>query len=178
MSKNWFVAALVLVGGTLGWRSAEAQQQAAPKIAFVNTQVILRQTPGFAAAESLFTRDVETYRTEAARLQATLDSAAAAFNRESVLLSPTAREAKRKELENQQTQLESRMEELRDRANSRQEELLNPITQRIQTVIDGIRAEGNYAMIFDIATLGSGIISADRSLDLTQTVIQRLQASH
>jgi Skp family chaperone for outer membrane proteins len=93
------------------------------------------------------------------------------------MMSPSAREAKRKELETQQQQLEGQMNTLRDRANTRQEELLNPITQRIQTVIDGIRAEGNYAMIFDIATLGSGIISADRSLDLTQTVIQRLKAA-
>ena len=150
---------------------AEAQ-----KLAFVNTQLILKEAPGFVQAESTFTREVEGYRSEAARLQATLDSAAAAFNRDAVLLSPSAREAKRKELETQQTQLEARMTELRDRANQRQEELLNPITARIQTVIDGIRAEGNYSMIFDIATLGSGIISADRSLDLTQTVIQRLQA--
>ena len=167
------LAVLVVVGGG---QQAQAQQSGS-KIAFVNTQLILKETPGFAVAESTFTREVDGYRAEAARLQATLDSAAAAFTRDQVLLSPSAREAKRKELETNQQQLEARMTELRDRANQRQDELLNPITERIQTVIDGIRAEGNYAMIFDIATLGSGVISADRSLDLTQTVIQRLQAS-
>lgn len=165
------ILAMTLVGVR-----AEAQQ-GGPKIGFVNTQVILKETPGFAQAESTFTKEVEGYRAEAARLQSTLDSAAAAFQRDGVMLSPSAREAKRKELETQQQQLEAQMNTLRDRANTRQEELLNPITQRIQTVIDGLRAEGNYAMIFDIATLGSGIISADRSLDLTQTVIQRLKAA-
>lgn len=177
MKKLLSVALVGILTGLVAAQRAEAQQPSGPKIGFVNTQLILKDTPGFAQAESLFTREVETLRTEAARLQTTLDSAAAAFTRDQVLLSPSAREAKRKELETQQQQLEARMSELRDRANSRQEELLNPITARIQTVIDGLRAEGNYAMIFDIATLGSGIISADRSLDLTQTVIQRLQAS-
>ena len=47
---------------------AEAQQ-GGPKIAFVNTQVILKETPGFALAESTFTKEVEGYRAEAARLQ-------------------------------------------------------------------------------------------------------------
>jgi hypothetical protein len=31
-------------------------------------------------------------------------------------------------------------------------------------------------MIFDVAVLGSGIVSADRTLDLTETIIRRLQA--
>lgn len=177
MKRFVSVALLLVLAVVVGGQRAQAQQQSGQKIAFVNTQLILKDTPGFAQAESTFTKEVEALRTEAGRLQATLDSAAAAFTRDQVLLSPSAREAKRKELETQQQQLEARMAELRDRATARQEELLNPITARIQTVIDGIRAEGNYAMIFDIATLGSGVISADRSLDLTQTVIQRLQAS-
>ena len=178
MKRFVSVALLIVLAVMMGGQRAQAQQQSGQKIAFVNTQVILKDTPGFAQAESTFTKEVEGFRTEAARLQAVLDSSANAFSRDQVLLSPSAREAKRKELETQQQQLEARMQELRDRANTRQDELLNPITQRIQTVIDGLRAEGNYAMIFDIATLGSGVISADRSLDLTQTVIQRLKASH
>ncbi|MEP7327535.1 MAG: OmpH family outer membrane protein [Gemmatimonadota bacterium] len=176
MKRIVSVALLAVLAVVGGGQRAQAQQNGS-KIAFVNTQLILKDTPGFAQAESLFTREVDGYRAEAARLQTTLDSAASAFTRDQVLLSPSAREAKRKELETSQQAMETRMTELRDLANRRQDELLNPITARIQTVIDGLRAEGNYAMIFDIATLGSGVISADRSLDLTQTVIQRLQAS-
>ena len=165
-----------LVGVLTAVMPAAAQQQTAQKIAFINSQQILKAAPGFALAESTFNREMETFRAQGARLQATLDSAATAFSRDGVLLSPSAREAKRKELETQQTQTEQRLTELRDRSIARQNELLDPITTRIQTVIDGIRAEGNYAIILDITVLGSGIVSADRSLDLTETVIRRLQA--
>jgi outer membrane protein len=167
---------IVLIGLVSVTAGLSAQQPATQKFAFVNSQLVLKQAPGFAQAESTFTKEVETYRSQAAQLQSTLDSAAAGFNRDAVLLSPSAREAKRKELETQQTQLEAQMNDLRDRATKRESELLDPITSRIQTVIDGLRAEGNYSMIFDIAVLGSGIISADRSLDLTDTVIRRLQS--
>ncbi|MEO8199361.1 MAG: OmpH family outer membrane protein [Gemmatimonadota bacterium] len=155
---------------------ASAQQTGAQKIAFINSQLVLKQAPGFAAAESTFNREVEGFRAEATRLQTTVDSAAAAFNRDAVLLSPSAREAKRKDLETQQTTLETRMTELRDRSIAREKELLDPITSRVQTVIDGVRAEGNYSMIFDLSVLGSGVVSADKALDLTDTVIKRLQA--
>ncbi len=173
VSKVWLASAALLLVGALA-RPAAAQQGAA-KIAYVNTQLILKQTPGFAQAESTFKKEVEGYRAEVQQLQSKLDSAAAAFDRDAVLLSPSARESKRKELQDQQTSLESRMQELRDRASQREQELLDPIQARISTVINGIRAEGNYSMIFDIAVLGNGVLAADKSLDLTDTVIKRLQ---
>ena len=58
----------------------------------------------------------------------------------------------------------------------RQRELLEPIQSRVTAVIEGIRAEGNFAIIFDITAPGSGIVTADKSLDLTDRVIARLQA--
>ena len=170
------LAVLAAVTFTPANGAAQQTPPATARIAFINSQMVLKAAPGFAQAESLFTKDVEGFRAEATRLQATLDSAAAAFNRDGVLLSPSAREAKRKELETQQTAMEQRVSELQQRGVQRERELLDPITTRIQTVIDGIRAEGNYSMIFDVSVLGSGIVSADRSLDLTDTVIRRLQA--
>ena len=65
--------------------------------------------------------------------------------------------------------------ELNDRIQQRQQELFGPLNARIRAVIDGIRAEGNYAMIFDADAQGGGLISADPSLDITAKVLQRLQ---
>jgi outer membrane protein len=156
--------------------AAPAAAGAAQKLAFVNTRQVLQQTPGYAAAESTFTREMATYRTEVTKLQTTLDSAAQDFDQQSVVLSPTQRAAKRKELEGQQQKLEARMQELQQKADTRQRELLDPINQRVSTIIEGIRAEGNYAIIFDVSAPGSVIVTADRSLDLTPRVIQRLKS--
>jgi Skp family chaperone for outer membrane proteins len=157
-------------------KPAPAANAAAQKLAFVNTRQVLQQTPGYAAAESTFTREMATYRTEVTKPQTTLDSAAQDFDQQSVVLSPTQRAAKRKELEGQQQKLEARMQELQQKADSRQRELLEPINQRVSTIIEGIRAEGNYSFIFDVSAPGSVIITADRALDLTPRVIERLKA--
>jgi len=153
-----------------------AQQGAGAKVAYVNTQAVLKATPGYAQAESTFAKELQTYRGEVQKLQATLDSAASDFEQQSVLLSPTQRAAKRKDLEGQQQKLEQRTQELQTKAASRERELLDPIQSKVNSVIEGMRAAGNYSMIFDVSAPDSGIVTADKLLDLTQKVIQQLKS--
>jgi outer membrane protein len=153
-----------------------AQQGGTAKVAYVNTQAILKQTPGYVKAESTFTKDLATYRVEVQKLQAALDSAASDFDQSSVMLSPTQRAAKRKDLQAQQQKLEQRTQELQQQAATRERELLDPIQTKVNSVIEGVRAAGNYAMIFDVSAPNNGIVTADKSLDLTQRVIQQLKA--
>jgi outer membrane protein len=168
----WVAAALLLA--SVG--SVEAQQPAPAKIGYVNTQAILKQTPGYVKAESTFTRELATYRVEVQKLQASLDSAASDFDQSSVMLSPTQRAAKRKDLQAQQQKLEQRTQELQQKAASRERELLDPIQSKVNSVIEGVRAAGNFAMIFDVSAPNNGIVTADKTLDLTQRVIQQLKA--
>jgi Skp family chaperone for outer membrane proteins len=46
---------------------------------------------------------------------------------------------------------------------------------KVNTVIETIRAEGDYHLILDLAA--GSIVAADPSLDLTQEVIARLPAA-
>jgi outer membrane protein len=175
--KLFLVAtAATLLSMAGGVRPAAAQQGGGTKVAYVNTQAILRATPGYAQAESTFTKELATYRSEVQKLQASLDSSASDFEQQSVMLSPTQRAAKRKDLEGQQKKLEARTQELQQRATSRERELLDPIQSKVNSVIEGLRASGNYAMIFDVSAPNSGIVTADKSLDLTQKVIQQLKS--
>ncbi len=73
-----------------------------------------------------------------------------------------------------QQQFEQRSGELSTLAQRRQQELMAPLQDRIQRVIDGLRAERNLAVIFDIGAPGNNILSADPGLDLTSTVVGRL----
>jgi len=150
-------------------------QQPALRIAFVNSREVLLRTPGYAAAESTFNRDVLAFRDEIQRLRQQLDSAVRAYDQQSIALSPTAKQAKQRDLQTMQDRIEQRADELQTRASDREKELLQPIQARVNGVIQGMRAEANYAMIFDVER--AGIVAADPSLDLTAKVIQRLQQS-
>lgn len=165
-----------LTAVSLGVGPVAAQQGGGLKVGYVNTQTILKQTPGYVKAESTFTKELANYRVEVQKLQASLDSAASDFDQQSVMLSPTQRAARRKDLQAQQQKLEQRTQELQQQAATRERELLDPIQNKVNSVIEGVRAAGNYAMIFDVSAPNNGIVTADKSLDLTQRVIQQLKA--
>jgi Skp family chaperone for outer membrane proteins len=160
--------------------AAQAQQPGAPvvplRIAYINSQVILANTPGRAAAESLFAREMTQWRAEVQRLQQQLDSAVAEYSRTSVVMSPTAKTAKEAELRQLEQRARQRAAELDQQSQTREQELTAPIMQRVNAVIEGIRAEYNYALIFDAAAQTGGLVTADRALDISPLVIQRLQA--
>ena len=176
------VYGLLVLRGLTAVSLAAAQQPAAPpsggpRIAFVNIQAVLEQTPGYAQAESTYAKEATDAQAAMTKLQSALDSAMANFQQQQSILSPTNRAAKRKELETQQQQYQQKGLELQNKLNQRRADLLGPIQQRVSAVIDGLRAEGNFAVIFDVSAPGGNIISADPALDLSPKVLERLQVA-
>jgi len=179
MSKNrvtnrpWALGAVtvLLVAGV----AAIPQQQGA-QMAYVESELILPQMPGYAQAESTFAADMESYQAEVEALRVSLDSAVAAYQQQEAMLSPTMRQQRQTELGQMQQQGVDREAQLTQRAQERNAELLSPFESRIQAVIDGLRAERNLAFIFNVSTPGNQVIAADPSLNLTNLVIQRVTA--
>jgi len=163
-----------LLGVAPAATQARAQAQPGLKIAFISSQQILEQTPGYAAAESTFKKEYQGFQDEAQKLRAQFDSAVQTFEKQSIALSSSAKATKQKELQALQQRLEQRSTELQDKSQQRQRELIQPIQARVNAVIQGLRAEGNYALIFDADSPTSNIVAADPSLDITPKVIERL----
>lgn len=145
------------------------------KIAFINSREILQKTPGYAVAESTYLKEVDGFRTELQRLQTALDSAAQAFDQQSLVLSPATRRVRQDSLRAMQQRMEQRNNELQDRARQREQDLLAPIQARVNSVIQGIRAELNYSLILDADAPGGIIVAADPALNITAKVLQRLK---
>jgi Skp family chaperone for outer membrane proteins len=91
-------------------------------------------------------------------------------------LTSAQRQSKEAELRRQQQQLDQHTNDLRARADQRQTELMKPLEDRVKAVIEGLRAERNIGVVFDVAAPGGGIVAVDQTLDLTSVVIQRLKA--
>lgn len=153
-----------------------ATQQAAPRIGLVNLQVIMEQTPGYAEARDTFNQLLTGYQQEMEGLQATYDSMVRAYDQQQVVLSPTARQEKLEQVRQFQARMAQRAQQLDETSTTEQRRLLEPLEERVQTVIDGLRAERNLAIVFDVGTAGN-IVSADRTLDMTQLVIDRLRSA-
>lgn len=165
------VAALAFPG--LQEPVATSNSNAIP-VAWVNTQLILQQTPGYVEAESTFAGEMRGYQGEIQQLQVRMDSAVAEYQRQSLILSPTAKEEREISLQQMQQENQVRVQQLSQRAQRRERELVGPIEDRVSAVIEGVRAERDIGIVFDVSAGGGMIVAADRALDLTPTIVQRL----
>jgi outer membrane protein len=171
-------AALLAAALHFAAAGAAAQTPAQPqplRLAYINSAYILANTPGRSEAESTFNREMAGFRAEVQRMQQTLDSAVAEYQRTSLVMTPAARQQRESELRQMEQRTRQRATELEQQAARREQELTAPITQRVNAVIEGIRAEFNYSMIFDAAAPSGALVTADRALDISNLVIQRLQ---
>lgn len=147
--------------------------------AFVSSGAILASIPAYMAADSQVQKDVAAYKVELAKLKGDLDSASQTYSDKSTLLNATQKAAEIKKLQARSDAFQQRQADLTTKVTQREEELLQPIRTRVQAVLDGMRAEFNCAVVFDVTgvTGGLGIASADKSFDLTERVIERLKSA-
>ena len=152
-----------------------AQTSAGAKVGFVNVGALLKGMPGYAHAESTWTKEADATGTEAQKLRAVFDSAVAQYQQSQAMMTPSNRTAREKALQVQQDSLQKKLQLMGSKVEDRQRELLQPLQERLKAIIDGIRAEGNFALIIDLASEASvNIVSFDKSLDITVKVAQRL----
>jgi outer membrane protein len=164
------VSAVALVGYT----GLSDPQAGGPKLAYINSTVIIARAPGAAEAQATFERDMARWRSEVQALEDSLRQMIATYEQQQIMLSPERRQERQREIDQKRREYQQRTDTLQQVAQRRQQELVEPIFQNIRSVLVEIRAERDYAMIFDAAA--GALIEADTTLDITGLVIERLAA--
>jgi outer membrane protein len=145
------------------------------KIAYINSAQILAQAPGRAEAEAQFDKEVGAYREQLSRMNDSLNALAAAFDRDAPKLDSVTRDTRGKAIRARETDYQNRARMLDSTMQDRQAQLVKPIMERVQKVIETIRAEDGYAFILDVGSQASVVVAADKNLDLTDKVLARLK---
>jgi outer membrane protein len=176
--RTFFRAGSIALTTSLIFAGA-AGAQGAPgpvKIGYINSAQLLQQAPGRAEAEAQFEREVGVYRQQIQRMDDSLRTMMAAFDRDAAKLDSATRETRRNTIGQREVEYQTRARGLDSTMQARQAELVRPIMQRVQTVIESIRTEDGYSVILDVGAQGNVIVSADKRLDLTDRVLARLKS--
>ena len=164
-----------LIVGTAGAQAAQSPPAPA-KIGYINSALLLQQAPGRAEAEAQFDREVGVYRQQIQRMDDSLRTLMAAFDREAPKLDSATREARRTSIGQREVEYQNRARGLDSTMQARQAQLVKPIMERVQQVIEAIRAEDSYSVILDVGAQVSVVVAADKRLDLTDRVLARLKS--
>ena len=144
------------------------------KIGYINSQSILADAPGAKEAQTQFDADMATYKAEVTQMATELEGLVKQYEQQQAMLSPAAKQTREADIRTKQQAYQDRLSAIDQRAAARQQELVQPVMDRINAVIEAYRAEQGYSLIFDVAS--GGVVAASPTLDLTSEIVRRLQA--
>lgn len=142
------------------------------ELVFVNTQAILPIAPGADSAQIRFQAVLQSYDAELQELAVELEELVNTYRQQEALLDQAGREQWQQDIQEKQRLAQERQVELERESTRQRDQLLEPILVRITEVIEEIREEQGYSIVFDVAE--SGVVAADTSLDITAAVLERL----
>lgn len=149
--------------------------QATPvRIAYVDSRYILNSAPGATVAQGILQREVQSMEAQVKRMSDSLDALTSAFNKEQATLVGEKRDARLKAITDRQGEYQQRFQALQAQAQDREEELMQPVLDQVKLVLEDMRVEMGYTMIFDIAQ-GGAIVAADKNLNISDRVIAKLR---
>jgi outer membrane protein len=156
---------------------AGAQGQTDLKIGYIDSEEVIQAAPGYAEANDAFNRTATAWRdsldTKRTQLQTLFDD----YKAQEVILSPEKKTEKQQEMlaleQDIQQYFQAKFGQ-EGEAAAKQAELMRPIIERVNEVIEQTRREGSDALIFDLTD--GALVAGDPALNITQQVIDRLRA--
>lgn len=154
--------------------AAPLAAQTGPQIVFINSQRVMAEAPGVAAARTQMQQEMQRLEQQIVPLRDEYQRMVEEFQQQQSVWTAERRRERQQAIGLKQQELQQRGAELDQQAQARQQELLEPVLERINDVIDAYREEQGYSFILDVAA--GGVVAADPSLDITDEVLSRLRA--
>ncbi len=173
--KKVAVAMLVVLLFSLFHTALAVAQE--PKIGYIDTVNIFAEFRETIEAEEIYKKELEAWKKDAAEMEAEIAQLREELQSQSLMLSEEKLAEKKLVLEQKFRDYQQYMNDVfgeNGQAEQRNKELTAPIVEKINAVIAQLAEEEGYTIIFDAAQ--GNIVYAKKALDLTQQVLERLQA--
>lgn len=156
---------------TVAAPSAMAQASGAPRIGFVSTERIMRDSAPAKAAQAKIEKDFSRRDKEIQDLGARLRSASERFEKDSPVMTDSDRARRQRELSDMDRDFQRRQREFREDLNQRRNEELTGVLDKANRAIKAIAEREKYDLILQDA------VYVSPRLDITDSVIKQLNTA-
>ncbi|HUP02025.1 MAG TPA: OmpH family outer membrane protein [Gemmatimonadota bacterium] len=173
-TRGVFGALLLLAVAPVG----TAAQDAPLRIAYIDSEEIVKQAPGYSEANAEFNRTASGWQDSLEQKRGRLKELYDEYKAQEVILSPEKKAERQEEMLRMEGEIQQYFQIKfgpQGEASTRQAELMQPIIERVNRVIDQARQELGYSLIFDLND--GALVAGDPALNITDEVIRRLQSS-
>lgn len=168
ISRSLYVLALA---GCMAMALPVAAQAQSFKAGFVNTDRILREADAAKAAQSKLEAEFSKRDKELRDLGATLKAASDKFEREAPTMSESQRQARQRQLADQDRDLQRKNREFQEDLNGRKNEELAQVLDKANRVVKQMAEAENYDVILQEA------VYVNPKHDITDKVLKAMNAS-
>ncbi len=169
LNKNIVRGALVAI---FALTPAFAQAQAALKIGVVNIGRLLQESPQAVAASERLEDEFAPRRREIMAMQTELEEKAAQVQKNLEVMGADERENAQRDLRNDERALVRSQNEFREDLDLRRNEVIGAVQRDVLVEINAFGSAEGFDLI-----LVDGIVYASERVDITQQVLDRLQAN-
>jgi outer membrane protein len=155
--------------------AAPLAAQAPTKIGYIDTRRIIQEAPGAQEARTTLEREMQGYQQQMQAMEDSMQTMMSDYQQRSLMMSAEAKQRREQEIMQKRTSFQQRAEDIQNTAGRRQQEVMQPIMNRVETAIGDVRKAEGFGIVFDVTS--EAIVSADPVLDLTDKVIARLRAA-
>lgn len=146
------------------------------KIATVDFQKAINEVAEGKAAKTRLEAMYAEKKDALERMQAALVQKQQDYQKQQVVLSETARKAKEEEINNDAMALQTAYQRYEGEFQQAYMGAMDTLLQRMRTIAEQIGQERGYTLVIEMTE--GGIVYANASIDITEELIKRYNASH
>lgn len=147
----------------------------AQKFAHLDFTELVRTMPEYKQAQEEMEKMRKEMEDELLELQSELREKAQKFEKDAPGFTELVRQRKIRELQEMQQKIQEYAEENQENLARRQQELLQPITQKAQKAIDEVSIKNGYTYVFD-SSQGNGLLFFKNGEDILPLVRKQLES--
>lgn len=147
------------------------------KIGYIDSIKIFAEYKETQDAERVYRQEVDQWTAQKQRMEQDIVKLRDELQAQSLMLSEEKKNEKKLELDRKMAEYQQFMDEIfgdDGLAARRNKELTQPIVEKINRILEDLGKEQGYAIVFDVAN--ANIVYADKALDLTDVVLEKLRA--
>ena len=167
---------LIIVAGCIVLASAGTSLgQVDLKIGYIDSQRIFAEYKGTQDVENLYKKEVDAWKTQAQVMEREIVKIEDELRAQALMLSEEKQREKKLELDKKVADYQRFMADIfgeNGTAAKRNQELTQPIVDRINKILEAMSEQQGYTLVFDIAN--ANIVYANKSFDLTDMVLTEL----
>ncbi|MDI6839909.1 MAG: OmpH family outer membrane protein [bacterium] len=173
-----YILAFILLLLTI-FALASPSQGGEAKIGYIDSKRIFDEYKGKDELAQKMQKELDSWQNEAIKRKQEVQNLIKEFDSQFLMLSEEARERKRRVIEQKQREYEDFVQRIwgpDGEAQKQNEKIMKPFIDKVNSILRKIGEDGDYAIIFDVAS--TGVVYAKEGMDLSSQVIAELNQEY